>query len=166
MSAVGVVRIGSALAVGAVLMAGAACSSSDGSNEPAPGFAGEVDPMKRPATIPPDVPPLVMFNSEDLGPGFDDQQCVRRDGDGDTRLKYTAQRGDDQSELVVGIVPSDPPRLDTLTLDLGQDRWEADPDAPEQAVVVDGNAYRIFAPVSEADGPRTAEIGVLFSCSE
>ncbi len=177
MSTVGAVRTGSALAIGAALLAVVACSSSGEEPEPAATGAGGAgaaatdadvsDAAPGSPSIPADVPPLVMFDGEDVGPGFDDQRCDRRDDGGRTRLEYTATRGDDRSALALGIVLSDPPRLDALSFDSGGDRWRAAESDLDQSVVrVDGNAYRVHAPVSDAEGPRTSDVGVLFGCSE
>src|SRR5699024_3179093 len=66
----------------------------------------------------------------------------------------------------VGIVLSDPPRLDALSFDTGPDTWEAaEADLDQSVVLVDGNAYRVHSPVSDAEGARTSDVGVLFGCS-
>lgn len=169
-------RVGGVLAVGSALLMAVACSSSEETPEPAAAGSGGDGAAATDAggaaaepgspSIPADVPPLVMLDGEDVGPGFDEQQCARRGDDGGTRLEYTATRGDDQSALAVGIVLSDPPRLDALSFDSGPDTWEAaEADLDQSVVLVDGNAYRVHSPVSDAEGARTSDVGVLFGCS-
>ncbi|WP_158726624.1 hypothetical protein [Tomitella fengzijianii] len=117
-----------------------------------------------PPSVPAGVPPLVMRDGEDVGPGFDNQRCAEHDGS--SRLEYTATRDSDQAELMVAIDLADQPRLDALSFDAGPDRWEAgETDLDQSAVVIDGNVYRVHAPVSDAEGPGDSEVGVLFSCS-
>ncbi|QDQ97540.1 hypothetical protein [Tomitella fengzijianii] len=164
MWAVGVVRGVGALVLGLLAMAGAGCSSSEDATETAWGAAGPHVGDPSPRSVPAGVPPLVMLDGEDDGPGFGNQRCAEHDGS--SRLEYTATRDSDQAELMVAIDLADPPRLDALSFEAGPDRWEAgEVDLDRSAVVIDGNVYRVHAPVSDAEGSSDSEVGVLFSCS-
>lgn len=106
----------------------------------------------------------VTLDGRDVTSALTTTRCEWGSDDGAREVEFDAGRNDDD-DLEIELVLTDPPRLDDLSFDEGGVEWEATTtDRRGAQITIDGDTFTIDSQVTEDDGPRTARLQVTFTC--